>query len=192
MHFLLWWLKWEGWDHHGWCHFWAVLGALRKQADQTIRFLPCLSSCPNCSGWWTQNPFFLKWLWPWFNHSSRNPKARLETWKDADNSDQADEVCTRFLLEKAPLKTAGCGEPNIAGAQNEQNWAAIYLFQLDLIMVILLSMRSILLADFFSGRQHSIVICWQSVARAISGMHSSCAIVTLYHLILREWNNGPE
>lgn len=35
------------------------------------------------------------------------------------------------------------------GRQNEQNWAAIYLFQLDFIMVILLSMRSILLADFF-------------------------------------------
>lgn len=78
------------------------------------------------------------------------------------------------------------------GRQNEQNWAAIYLFQLDFIMVILLSMRSILLADFFSGGQHSIVICWQSVAQAISGMHSSCAIVTLDHLIWSEWNNEPE
>lgn len=163
-----------------------VLGALRKQADQTRRFLPCLSSCPDFFGQRTQNPFFLKWLWPWFNHSSRNPKTRLETWKDTDNSDQADAVCPGFLLERAPLKTAGCGEPSRAGGQNEQNWAAIYLFQLDFIMVILLSMRSVRLAGFFfffSGGQHSIVICWQSVAQAISGMHSSCAIVTLYHLI---------
>lgn len=126
-----------------------VLGALRKQADRTMRFLPCLSSWPNFSGRWTQNPFFLKWLWPWFNHSSRNPKERLETWKDADNGDQADEVCPGFLLERALLKTAGCGEPSRAGGQNEQNWEAIYLFQLDFIMVILLSMRSMLLADFF-------------------------------------------
>lgn len=48
-----------------------------------------------------------------------------------------------------------------------------------------------LLADFLSI-QHNIVIYWQNVVNSISGMHSSCAIVTLYHLILSEWNNGPE
>lgn len=127
--FLVWWLKWEGRDHHGWCHFWAVSSGGSKKAGWSNHEVSALPELLTQLLWTVNSKSFLPQVaLAMVNHSSRNPKARLETWKDADNDDQADEVCPRFLLERALLKTAGCGEPSRAGGQNEQNWAAIYLF----------------------------------------------------------------
>jgi hypothetical protein len=83
VHFLDWWLMWEGPAHCEWHHpLAAILSIIIKQAEQASkqhssmasvlapasRLLPYLSSCLDFPSWWTMMRNY-----KWNKHSSTNP-----------------------------------------------------------------------------------------------------------------------